>query len=102
MRQVSNDIARDLRTPLARLLHRFENVRRRLRTPVEYEAAIDRSICDATSILDTFAALLRIVQIEAATGLWQPTAAPRISHMTRLFRPLLGTTPAEYRNSVIG
>ena len=68
VRQVSNDIAHDLRTPLARLLQRLEDVRRRLRSPVEYEEALDRSISDAYSILDTFAALLRIAQIESATG----------------------------------
>lgn len=68
IRQVSNDIAHDLRTPLARLRHRLEDIRRLPRAPAEYEQAIDRSIADTTAILDTFAALLRIAQIESATS----------------------------------
>jgi signal transduction histidine kinase len=67
VRQVSNDIAHDLRTPLTRLRHRLEDICRFPHTPAEYEQAIHRSIAETSTILDTFAALLRIAQIESAT-----------------------------------
>ena len=65
LRQVSNDIAHDLRTPLARLRQQLEDARNHASTPGDYERAIDRAILEADGLLDTFSALLRIAQIEA-------------------------------------
>lgn len=65
LRQVSNDIAHDLRTPLARLRQRLEDAKTRASAPAEYEQAIDDAIAEADTLLDTFSALLRIAQIEA-------------------------------------
>jgi signal transduction histidine kinase len=67
LRQVSNDIAHDLRTPLARLRQKLEGARLRSRSVVEYETAVDEAIAEADAILTTFAALLRIAQIEAGS-----------------------------------
>ncbi len=68
LRQVSNDIAHDLRTPLSRLRQRLEFARRRSNSVDELRAALDSSIADVDGILDTFSALLRIAQIEAHTN----------------------------------
>jgi signal transduction histidine kinase len=65
LRQVSNDIAHDLRTPLARLRQQLEDVRNHTSAPSDYERTIDRAIVEADALLDTFSALLRIAQIEA-------------------------------------
>ncbi len=67
LRQVSNDIAHDLRTPLTRLRQRLEDIQGRARSVEDYRTAIDKAVVDTDSILGTFAALLRIAQIEAGT-----------------------------------
>jgi signal transduction histidine kinase len=66
LRQISNDIAHDLRTPLSRLRQRLEAVQRGSPALADYERLVDRAIRDADTILDTFAAMLRIAEVEAA------------------------------------
>ncbi len=65
IRQVSNDIAHDLRTPLTRLRQRLEGARAKARTAAEYQKVVDSAIAETDEILDTFGALLRIAEIEA-------------------------------------
>ncbi|HLZ67545.1 MAG TPA: HAMP domain-containing sensor histidine kinase [Aliidongia sp.] len=64
LRQVSNDIAHDLRTPLTRLRQRLELARRRATSVEALQTALDGSIDHVDQILETFGALLRIAQIE--------------------------------------
>lgn len=64
MRQVSADIAHDLRTPLGRLRQKLE------RLAVSQDAATSRALAghaliEADAILETFGALLRIAQLES-------------------------------------
>ncbi len=68
LRQVSNDIAHDLRTPLTRLRQRLEIARTRPATAEEYRRLIDTVITDTDEILKTFAAMLRVAEIEAGTA----------------------------------
>lgn len=65
LRQVSNDIAHDLRTPLTRLRHRLESASSNARSAEEYAASIGDALAQIDLILSTFSALLRIAQIEA-------------------------------------
>jgi signal transduction histidine kinase len=67
LQQVTNDIAHDLRTPLGRLRQGLESARRRGSSVDDYRTAIDRAIEQTDTILGTFAALLRIAQIESGT-----------------------------------
>ena len=65
LRQVTGDIAHDLRTPLGRLRQRLEDAREHATTTGEYAVATDAAITEADTLLETFSALLRIAQIEA-------------------------------------
>lgn len=65
LRQVTSDIAHDLRTPLGRLRQRLEDAREHATTTGEYEAATEAAITEADALLEIFSALLRIAQIEA-------------------------------------
>jgi signal transduction histidine kinase len=67
LRQVSNDIAHDLRTPLTRLRQRLEGAQAKAKTVADYETVVGKAIAETDEILHTFGALLRIAQIEAGT-----------------------------------
>lgn len=67
MRQVTSDIAHDLRTPLGRVRQRLEAARREATTLVEYQNAVDQAIQETDQIIATFAALLSIAQIESGS-----------------------------------
>ena len=67
LRQVSSDVAHDLRTPLSRLFQRLEGARTQAHCVADYETAVDEAIVEAQGLLDTFAALLRIAQVEGAS-----------------------------------
>ena len=65
VRQVSSDIAHDLRTPLSRLRQRLEDAREHAATTGDYASATEAAIAEADEMLEIFSALLRIAQIEA-------------------------------------
>lgn len=67
LKRVSDDIAHDLRTPLSRLRHRLEAARESARTGADGTAVVEASIAEVDAILETFAALLRIAQIESGS-----------------------------------
>jgi signal transduction histidine kinase len=68
LRQVSGDIAHDLRTPLGHLRQRLERARTQASTPAEFKAAMDGAIGDIDEVLAIFASLLRIAQLEGGEG----------------------------------
>lgn len=67
LKQISNDIAHDLRTPLSRLKQRLEVALVEAETKQDYEQAIQEALVQADTALGTFGALLRIAQIEAGS-----------------------------------
>jgi hypothetical protein len=62
LRQVSSDIAHDLRTPLARLRNRLEQG---VADPDSSAAVIEDAIRKADEVLSMFAAILRIAEVES-------------------------------------
>ena len=65
VRQVSNAIAHDLRTPITRARARLEDAGRSARSEADLHAAIERAQSDLDGIVAVFQALLRISEIEA-------------------------------------
>lgn len=64
VRRVSDNIAHDLKTPLARLKNRVEELRRSVSGNNDQEVAVEQIIGEADGLLSTFNALLRIARIE--------------------------------------
>jgi signal transduction histidine kinase len=67
LRQISSDIAHDLRTPLSRLRQGLEEAKDKDLTAADYKRVIEGAVEDADVLLQIFSALLRIAQIEAGT-----------------------------------
>lgn len=88
VRQVSNAIAHDLRTPITRARARLEDAATHAETTAELRAAIERATTDLDDIVAVFQALLRIAEIEAGS---------RRSAFARLdLAPLLGVVADLY------
>lgn len=64
VRRVSDNIAHDLKTPLARLKNRVEELKFQVAGRESEETAIDQILGEADGLLATFNALLRIARIE--------------------------------------
>ncbi|MGN6514225.1 MAG: ATP-binding protein [Rhizomicrobium sp.] len=67
IRHVSTDIAHDLRTPLGHLREALDDARERATNVADYRSAVARAIAKTDAILETFAAILRIAQIESGS-----------------------------------
>jgi len=65
LRQVTNDIAHDMRTPLSRLKQTLEQAVTQAEDGSESRSLLVKSVMETRSILETFDALLRIAEIEA-------------------------------------
>lgn len=67
VRQVSNSIAHDLRTPITRARARLEDAFLHAEEAEDLRAAIERAMFDLDAIIAVFQALLRIAEIEAGS-----------------------------------
>ncbi len=88
VRQVSNAIAHDLRTPITRARARLEDAALHAQTEADLHAAIERAIADLDGVVAVFQALLRIAEIEAGTrrSAFAPfDAAPLLAGLVDLY-----------------
>lgn len=67
LRQVTDDIAHDLRKPLIHLRQRLEAMQRPALESEDHSGAIGLALADIDSLLETFGAMLRISQIESGS-----------------------------------
>lgn len=82
LRQVSSEIAHELRTPVTRLRNKLEAALDKTKTHGEMRSAIRAAIDETNEILRTFSALLRIAQVESGSR----RAAFRPIDLSALFR----------------
>ncbi|MBB5372923.1 sensor histidine kinase [Acidocella aromatica] len=89
VRQVSNAIAHDLRTPITRARARLEDAAAHASSPEAMQNAIERATQDLDGIVRVFEALLRIAEIDAG--------ARRAAFLTVDLSPMLRDMDELYR-----
>ena len=99
VRQVTTDIAHDLRTPLGRVRQSLETVRLKGKSIKDYERAVDTAIGQTDGLLSTFQAMLQIAQIDSGTRRSRFTPVDLRELLIRLVD--LYTPVAEDRNQVL-
>lgn len=91
VKSATDAIAHDLRTPLTRVRATLHRMRQETALPDAANAITDRAIEDLDTVVDRFAALLRIAELEASSrtaGMGIVNLAALLSELAELYEPL--------------